>query len=163
MSLTQEIRQLFESTTGRGILGVGPVPSLESDWLAGDGDRIDLFTITGEIFVRCIYCVCTAAPAAAGTQTIEFDCTAGSALCPLDSGVGDINGIGIGDIIAPQGDITLSCVVAGPLNGGPIMVAPFIMSTGSVGVTIDDTQDHGEWDCYMYYLPLTAGATVVAT
>lgn len=162
MSLVQEIRQLFESTTGRGILGVGPVTSLESDWLAAAGARIDLFTITGEIFVRCIYCVCTAAPAGAA-QPIEFDCTAGSALCPLDDGIGDLNGIGVGDIIAPQGDITLPCVVAGPLNGGPIMVAPFIMSTGSVGVTITNAQDHGEWDCYMYYLPLTVGATVVAT
>lgn len=161
MSLPQEIRALFRSNTGRGVLGQR-VQNLAVDFLAAAGGRIVLFTITGgEILLRCLYCVAVAAPAGAA-QAIQFDNTpTAGAVGVMDNGVGDLNGLAIGDVIAPQGDITLPAVVAGPLTCGPTFSMPFLCQTGTIGITIAAAQDHGEWDAIMFYVPLTLGAAVV--
>lgn len=160
MSLVQEIRQLFRSEAGRGVLGQR-VANPAVDFGAAAGGRTVLFTITGgEIYVRCLYCVSVVAPAA-GAQVVQFDCTptAGGAGV-MDNGVGNINGVLIGGVIAPQGDITLPAVVAGPLTAGPTFSMSWICQTGTIGITCGAALDHGDWNCVMYYIPLTIGATV---
>jgi len=160
MGLVQEIRALFGSNTGRGVLGQR-VENLLVSFGAAAGGRTVLFTVTGgEIYIRCLYCRCTTA-AAAGAQTAQFDCTpTAGAVGVMDNGVGDINGLLIGAIIAPQGDITLPAVVAGPLTAGPTFSLPWLCQTGTIGVTCGGAFDHGDWDCIMYYVPLTNGAAV---
>lgn len=161
MSFNEEIRALFESETGRGILGQR-VENLAVSFGAGAGGRTVLFTVAGgEIYIRCLYCVATVAPAA-GAQAVQFDCTPtlGTGANVMDNGIGDINGIAIGDIIAPQGNFILPCVVAGPLTAGPSMSQPWIMQAGTIGITCGAALDHGDWDCIMFFVPLTIGATV---
>lgn len=162
MSLIQEIKALFGSNTGRGILGQRVEQPLE-DWGAGPGDRTALFTITGgEVYIRCLYSICTTAPAA-GAQVVRFDCTpTAGAVGVMSDNVGDINNIQIGAIIAPQGDITLPSVVAGPLTAGPTFSMPWLCQTGTIGVTCGGALDHGVWTSIVFYVPLTSGAVVVA-
>ena len=160
MSLIQEIKALFESETGRGVLGQR-VENLAVSFGAGAGGRTVLFTITGgEIYIRCLYCRCTVAPAG-GAQAVQFDCTpTAGAVGVMDNGVGDINTILVGAIIAPQGAILLPAVVAGPLTAGPTFSMPWLCQTGTIGITCAAALDHGDWDCIMYYVPLTNGVTV---
>lgn len=163
MSLVQEIKALFDSETGRGVLGQR-VENLAVSFGAAAGGRTALFDIAGgEVYIRCLYCVCTVAPAG-GAQAVQFDCTpTAGAVGVMDDGVGDINGILIGAIIAPQGDVTnLPAVVAGPLTGGPTFSMPWLCQTGEIGITCAAALDHGDWDCIVFYVPLTNGATVVA-
>lgn len=161
MGLVQEIRALFESETGRGVLGQR-VARLAVSFGTGAGVRTVLFTIAGgEIYTRCLYCVCTTAPAA-GAQTVQFDCTptVATGASVMDNGAGNINGVLIGAVIAPQGDITLPAVVAGPLTAGPTFSMPWVCKTGTIGITCLGAFDHGDFDCIMYYIPLTIGAAV---
>ena len=161
MSLPQEIKALFESRTGRGVLGQR-VAKPNVSFGAGAGVRTTLFTIAGgEIYTRCIYCVCVTA-AAAGAQAVQFDWTPGVATGPsvMDNGVGDINGLVTGAVIAPQGDIALPAVVAGPLTAGPTFSRPWVCKVGTIGITCAGAFDHGDWDCIMFYVPLTIGAAV---
>ncbi len=162
MSLLQEIKTLFESETGRGVLGQRVEQALE-DWGAAAGGRTALFTITGgEIYIRCLYSICTTAPAG-GAQVVQFDCTAtAGAIGVMSDNAGDINTILVGAIIAPQGDITLPCVVGGPLTAGPSFSMPFLCQTGTIGVTCGGALDHGVWTSILFYVPLTNGAAVVA-
>lgn len=160
MSLIQEIKALFESETGRGVLGQRVENTV--DFGAGGG-RVVLFTITGgEIYLRCLYGVCTIAETGAA-QAIQFDCTptVSTGLGIMDDGIGDINGLLVGAIIAPQGDITLPAVVAGPLTAGPSFSMPFICQTGTIGVNLTNATAAGTWRMVMYYVPLTIGAAVV--
>lgn len=160
MGFVQEIKALFGSDAGRGVLGQRHI-NLAVDFGAAAAARVVLFTITGgEIYVRCLYCVATVAPNAGGGQTIGFDCTSGSTLSAMDTGAGTLGGLAIGAVIAPQGNILLPCVVAGPLTAGPTFSQPWICRTGTIGVTIGAALDHGDWDCIIFYVPLTSGATL---
>jgi len=145
-------------------LGLG----VRCDRAAGDfGDtavRLDLFNVVGgEILLTCMYFVATVAPAA-GANAIQFDATPtdGTGPSPMDDGVGDINGLAIGDIIAPQGDITLPAVVAGPLTAGPSFSMPFICKTGTIGITKAAAVAAGTWRGSAFYIPLTDGAYLTA-
>ena len=161
MGLPQEIGALYLANEGVGILGTHI--SRPAAAMGATAIRIPLFTVTaGEILLTCLYGVATVAPAALA-NAIQFDLTptVGSAASPMDDGVGDLNGLAIGDIIAPQGDITLPAVVAGPLIAGPTFSMPWICKVGTIGVTKAAAQDMGTWRFELYYVPLTAGAYVV--
>lgn len=125
--------------------------------------RLILFNVVGgEILLKCMYFVATTAPAG-GANPIQFDLTptVGSALSPMDDGVGDPDGLAIGDIIAPQGDITLPAS-ADPMTSGPIFSMPWICKVGTIGVTKANAVDMGSWRGRLFYIPLTEGAYVEA-
>lgn len=162
MGLSQLIRQLTRAEEGAGTLGIHVRRAAGT--LGALANRVVLFTITGgEILLTCLYGVCTIAEAGAA-NAIQFDATptAGGALSPMDDGVGDINGLLVGAVIAPQGNITLPAVVAGPLTAGPTFSMPFICKVGTIGVTKAAATDAGTWRFELYYVPLTRGAVVVA-
>ena len=145
-------------------LGVGKRITRAAADMGATAIRIAIFNVlNGEILLTCLYGVATVAPAA-GANAIQFDATptAGSGPSPMDDGVGDVNGLAIGDMIAPQGDITLPAVVAGPLCAGPTFSMPFICKTGTIGITKAAAVAMGTWRFELFYIPLTAGASVTA-
>jgi hypothetical protein len=126
--------------------------------------RIAIFDVNvGEVLLTCLYGTCTVAPAGAA-NAIQFDLTptVGTGPSPMDDGVGDLNGLAIGDIIAPQGNITLPAVVAGPLCAGPTFSMPWICKVGDIGITKAQAQAAGTWSFTLFYIPLTDGANVTA-
>jgi len=145
-------------------LGLGVPVTRAAGAFGATAVRLVLFNVVeGEILLKCMYFVATVAPAA-GANPIQFDLTptVGSALSPMDDGIGDPNGLAIGDIIAPQGDITLPAVVAGPLIAGPTFSMPWICKVGTIGVTKTNAVDLGSWRGRLFYIPLTEGAYVEA-
>ena len=163
MSLPQEIRQLWESFEGRGVLGqkvdraagIVPVTAI----------RLNLYTITvGEILLTCLYGVCTIAETG-GANAVVFDATptVGGALSPMDNGAGDINGSVVGDMMGPQGNIALPAVGAGTTGAIPTMWMPWICKVGNIGITMAAATADSSWRWVLYYIPLTEGALVVAT
>lgn len=163
MSLTQEIRQLWESLEARGVLGVrvprdaGAVPLTAT--------RQNLYTITvGEILLTALYGVCTVAETG-GANTVTFDATptVGGALSPMDNGVGDINGSVVGDLMGPQGSIGLPAVATGTTGAIPTLWMPWICKVGSIGVTMGAAIADSSWRWVLFYIPLTSGALVEVT
>ena len=143
-------------------LGVGVTRAAGS--LGALANRLVLFNVVaGEILLTCMYFVCTVAETGAA-NAIEFDITPtdGTGPTPMDNGVGDINGLVIGDIIAPQGVLTLPAVVTGPLIAGPSFSRFFICKVGTIGITKAAATDAGTWRGRLFYIPLTEGAYVVA-
>jgi len=162
MSWTSKINSLVSGSQGTGILGIH-VSRAAAD-MGATAVRIPLFTIAGgEILLTCLYGVCTVAETGAA-NAIQFDATAtvGNVFSPMDDGVGDINGILVGGMIAPQGDITLPAVVAGPFTGNPTFSMPFICKVGTIGITKAAATDAGTWRFEAYYIPLISGAVVTA-
>ncbi len=163
MSLVQEIRQLYESLEGRGVLGqrvpraAGAVPVTAV--------RQNLYTVTvGEILLTALYGVCTVAETG-GANAVEFDATptVGGLLSPMDNGVGDINASIIGDVMGPQGSIGLPAVGAGTTGAIPTMWMPWICKVGSIGITMAAATANSSWRWVAFYIPLTDGALVQAT
>lgn len=145
-------------------LGLGKGVTRVAASLGGAADRVILFNVVaGEILLTCLYFVCTIAETGVG-NAIEFDATPtdGTGPSPMDNGVGDINGLTIGDIIAPQGSVALPAVVAGPLIAGPSFSMPFICKAGTIGITKAAATDAGTWRGRLFYIPLTDGAYVEA-
>lgn len=163
MSLVQEIRRLWESLEGRGVLGQPVVRAAGA--VPVTAIRQDLFTITvGEILLTCLYGVCTV-PETGGANAVEFDATptVGGALSPMDNGAGDINGSVVGDMMGPQGDIALPAVGAGTTGAIPTMWRPWICKVGSIGVTMAAATADSSWRWVACYIPLTEGALLAAT
>ena len=147
------------NTGGLGIPVTRPAGSL-----GAGADRVILFNVVGgEILLTCMYFVCTIAETG-GANAVQFDTTptTGTGLSVMDDGIGDINGLAIGDIMAPQGDITLPAVVAGPRIAGPSFSMPFICKIGTIGITKAVATDAGTWRGRLFYIPLVDGAYVVA-
>lgn len=163
MSIGSHVRSLFSSNEGIGVLGhhiIRPVTDL------GDlGARTNLFTIVGgEILLTCLYGTCVVAETAGGT-TLQFDFTptVGTGPSPMDNGAGNCNGLLLGALIAPQGDITLPCIVAGPLSAGPSMSMRWICKVGTIGITPGGAVDVGTYSFDAYYIPLTPYAQLVVS
>ena len=162
MGLGAFVKSLYQTREGRGVLGIH-VQRATAD-LGATAVRLALFDVTGgEVLVTCLYCLCVTAPAA-GANAVVFDATpaVGTGPSPMDDGVGDVNGLAIGDIIAPQGDITVPAVVAGPLCAGPIFSMPYIAKVGDIGITKAAAVAMNTWRCDIYYIPLQPGALVAA-
>jgi len=143
-------------------LGVGVTRAAAS--LGDTAVRLVLFNVLGgEILLTCMYFVCTIAETGAA-NAVEFDATPtdGTGPSPMDNGVGDINGLTIGDIMAPQGNIALPAVVTGPLIAGPSFSMPFLCKVGTIGITKAAATDAGTWRGRLFYIPLTDGAYVEA-
>lgn len=163
MSITQELRRLFESAEGRGVLGIKVERAAAA--LPGAAAFYDLYTVTGgEILLTSLYAVCTVAETG-GANAVVFGAnpTVGSAISPMDNGAGDINGSVVGDLMGPQGDITLPAVGAGTTGAIPTMWMPWICKTGVIGVTLAANTADSSWRWCLYYIPLTEGALVVAS
>ena len=162
MGFGSKLNSLLSSSEGSGVLGIHVSRAAGS--LGALANRVILFNVAGgEILLTCLYGVCTVAETG-GANAIQFDATptAGGALSPMDDGIGDINGLLVGAVIAPQGNITLPAVVAGPLTAGPTFSMPWICKAGTIGVTKAAATDAGTWRFELYYIPLISGAIVAA-
>jgi len=145
-------------------IGLGVPVDRPAGSLGATAVRVILFNVVGgEVLLKCMYFICTIA-GGAGANLVEFDLTptVGSALSPMDNGAGSINGAGIGDIMGPQGDITLPAVEAALGSGIPTFSMPWICKVGTIGVTKSGAFDAGTWVGRLFYTPLTDGAYVVA-
>ena len=162
MSLPQEIRRLWESLEGRGILGQRVVRGLTA---IGAGGRLNLFTITGgEILLTVLYGVCTTAETG-GANNATFDATptTGGALSPMSSATA-FGAAAIGDMLCPQGGLALPAHPAAGYSGAmPTMWMPWICKVGSIGVTKSAATGNSVWRWVLCYIPLTLGAVVTPT
>lgn len=161
MNLVKQIERIFRSDEGTGVLGIHvsrPAAALG----AGAGRNVLFQVIGGEVYITCLYGVCTVAETGAGT-TMQFDSlpTVGGAAAPMDNGAGNCNGLLVGDVIAPQGNLALPCIVAGPLCAGPTFSRPWLAKVGSIGITPGGAVDRGSYRFELYYVPLKAESSVV--
>lgn len=162
MSLPQEIRRLWESSEGRGILGRKAVRGITA---IGAGGRLNLFTITnGEILLTVLYGLCTT-DETGGANNATFDATptTGGALSPMCAATA-FGALNAGDLLCPQGSIANPCSPAAGASGAmPTMWMPFICKVGSIGVTKSAATGNSSFSWVLCYIPMTPGAIVTAT
>lgn len=162
MSLTQEIRQLWESLQGRGILGQQVVR--EAAGLPGAAAYYNLYTVTvGEILLTVLYGICTV-DETGGAITGQFGATptVGGAVSPM-SAASAWTALNAGDIVAPQGDITLPSTPNPNSGAGETLWMPWVCKVGSIGVTLSAATANSSFRWVLHYIPLTEGALVEAT
>ena len=163
MSLPQEIRRMWESLEGRGILGqrVERVATA----LPGAAARFNLFLITGgEVLLTTLYGVCTVGETG-GAITMLCDATPTVGTGPsLMSTASAINGCAIGDMVVPQGNIANPAIPAAGISGcGATMWMPFLCKVGSIGNTLSAVTADSSWRWVLCYIPLTEGALIQPT
>lgn len=155
MSLPQEIRQLWESYLGRGVLG-----QMISNPLGDLGAAtFEIFTVAGgNILITCLYGMCTADEANAITARFHVNATVGG--ISFLSAATSILAVNVGDVITAQGDPALPTTPIADSGAGPSMWHPWICKPGTIGLTISGA-GVSDWIWNLVYVPLDEGVTVV--
>lgn len=162
MSLPQEIRRLFESLEGRGILG--QQVAIAAVALPGAAAYYNLYTVTvGEILLTALYGICTV-DETGGAITGQFGTipTVGGAVSPM-SAASPWTALNVGDIVAPQGDITLPSTPTPNSGAAPTLWMPWVCKVGSIGVTLNAATATSSFRWVACYIPLTDGALLTET
>jgi hypothetical protein len=136
----------------KAILGFGPVS--KATGTLDEDVTPSLFTIAGgEVLITALWAVVTTAITVANTVTIQANPTTGdtSPIVAGDIGTGDT---AAGTVLGWEPDS------AAFLRNGPPVQA--VVSTGTVEIDSNGTNVDGAMTVYCTWVPLTAGATLVA-
>jgi len=120
-----------------------------------NGD-VDTFTVVGDVLVTLIYGKVTVAAGAACTITVGANPTLGTGTTVAYAVATDVDPLDVGDFI------TLN-YVAGTLTTSLVAVSgryQLHAMAGTIFVRGSAVQGTSQW--FLYYLPLTAGANIVA-
>lgn len=157
MSLPQEIRQLWESYLGRGVLGQmisNPLGNLAAA-------TFEIFTVAGgNILITCLYGMCIA-DEGGGAITARFHVNATAGGLSYLSAASAITAVNATDIITAQGDPALPTTPTADSGAGPSMWHPWICKPGTIGLTINAATGTSDWIWNLIYVPLDEGVTVV--
>lgn len=160
MSDQQEIKALYKymvapfATYGSYIPGLG-IPVAATARAHANGD-VDTFTIAGGyVLVTYIYGIVTVAAAGACTITVGANPTVGTGTTVAWAVAADVDTLDVTDPICLNYVAgTLTTVLTG-VSGN----YRFIAQTGTIFVRGSAVQGTSQWN--LFYIPVTAGATVV--